>query len=193
MAIAPLPDPADPRPLRADARRNRARIVKAARAVFAEQGREAQMDDVARKAKVGVGTLYRHFPTKEALIEALAADKFDRLAHEAREALELADPWTGFEQLMWRAAEQVAGDRGLYEVFTLDSCLMERTAQSRQDLKESVAELIRRAQADGTLRADAQPGDVGMIMCSIGGAMQGCAAGDDWKRFLRFVLDGLRL
>ena len=70
-------------PLRADARRNRAAIVKAARAVFAKHGRDAQMDDVARRAKVGVGTVYRHFPTKEALLEALAEDRFRQLAEYA--------------------------------------------------------------------------------------------------------------
>ena len=64
-------------PLRADARRNREKVLKAARAVFAEQGRDAQMDDVARRAGVGVGTVYRHFPTKEALIEALMAEPFE--------------------------------------------------------------------------------------------------------------------
>ena len=62
------------RPLRADARRNRERVLQAAREVFAEQGREAQMDDVARRAAVGVGTVYRHFPTKEALIDAIAGE-----------------------------------------------------------------------------------------------------------------------
>ena len=75
-----------PRPLRADARRNRERVIAAARVVFAEQGRDAQMDDVASRAGVGVGTVYRHFPTKEALIEALAIDRFERssaLGHEA--------------------------------------------------------------------------------------------------------------
>src|SRR3954462_12789547 len=84
------------RPLRADARRNRERVLTAARAVFAEAGREAQMDDVARRAMVGVGTVYRHFPTKEALIEAIALDAFEQIAQRAREALEQADPWEGF-------------------------------------------------------------------------------------------------
>jgi len=188
MAIEPV----EARPLRADARRNRARIVRAARAVFSEQGREAQMDDVARKAKVGVGTVYRHFPTKEALLEALAADKFETLAREARAALALEDPWAGFEQLMWRGAEQVASDRGLHAVMSAERCIMERAARGREDLQAAVGELMARAQASGQLRADASPKDIKLVMCGLGGAMQVCGPGDDWRRYFAFVLDGLR-
>ena len=85
--------PVAERPLRADARRNRERILKAARAVFAEQGTHSQIDDVARRAKVGVGTVYRHFPTKEALLEALLRERFEEIAGYAREALQRADAW----------------------------------------------------------------------------------------------------
>src|SRR5919202_3018532 len=93
------------RPLRADARRNRERVIAAARAVFAEQGREAQVDDVARRAEVGVGTVYRHFPTKEALLEALAVDAFERICVIARENLaSVADPWEAFTQTLWQGA-----------------------------------------------------------------------------------------
>jgi AcrR family transcriptional regulator len=88
------------RPLRADARRNRERVLDAARDCFARHGLDAQMDDIARAAKVGVGTVYRHFPTKEALAEAIAADHFDHLAASAREALENPDPWEGFSAFL---------------------------------------------------------------------------------------------
>src|SRR3954466_946340 len=101
------------RPLRADARRNRERVLCAARAVFAAQGHEAQMDDVARQAEVGVGTVYRHFPTKEALIEALALEAFGRVAAQAKAALELDDPWEALTQTLWAGAEILAGDRAL--------------------------------------------------------------------------------
>ena len=79
------------RPLRADARRNRERILKAARAVFADQGIEAQIDDVAKRAKVGVGTVYRHFPTKEALLDAIVREHFEAIARMARGALAAED------------------------------------------------------------------------------------------------------
>src|SRR6201991_4974801 len=92
------------KPLRADARRNRERVLTAARAAFAEHGREAQMDDVARRAGVGVGTVYRHFPTKEALVNALALDLFEKLVQGAREALAIEDPWEAFTQALWAGA-----------------------------------------------------------------------------------------
>src|SRR3954453_18750875 len=99
------------RPLRADARRNRERVLAAARAVFAEHGREAQMDDVARSAGVGVGTVYRHFPTKEALVQALALDLFEGLVRGAREALTLEDPWEAFTHALWTGGNLLASDR----------------------------------------------------------------------------------
>src|SRR3954470_2748207 len=89
------------RPLRADARRNRAAIVKAARKVFSERGQDAQMDDIAGRAKVGVGTIYRHFPTKDALLEELVRDGFRELATLVLAALERPDPWEAFVDLMW--------------------------------------------------------------------------------------------
>src|SRR5436309_6257296 len=84
------------RALRADARRNREALVAAAKKLFADQGLDAQMPDVAKAAKVGVGTVYRHFRTKEQLIAALADERFERMADNAREALEAADPWQAF-------------------------------------------------------------------------------------------------
>src|SRR6266542_643375 len=105
------------RPLRADARRNRERVLTAAREVFAEQGRDAQMDDVARRAMVGVGTVYRHFPTKEALIDAIAAEAFERLLTAAQEQLARTDdPWDSFVQTLWAGAEILAGDRAISQI-----------------------------------------------------------------------------
>jgi AcrR family transcriptional regulator len=105
------------RPLRADARRNREKVLEAVRAVFSEQGRDAQMDDVARRAGVGVGTVYRHFPTKEALIEALMVSAFETIAAAAEAALEVEDPWEAFTSVLWQGAETMAGDRALSKVF----------------------------------------------------------------------------
>src|SRR3954447_640418 len=105
-----------PRPLRADARRNRERVVAAAGVVFAEQGNDAQMDDVAKRAGVGVGTVYRHFPTKEALIEALAMDRFEKVLAVGKEALLNPDPWAAFEGALWAGAELTAPDRSSTEI-----------------------------------------------------------------------------
>src|SRR5919199_1126344 len=94
------------RPQRADARRNRERVVAAARAEFGERGRDAQMDDVARRAGVGVGTVYRHFPTKRALLEALMLAAFNSIAAEAERALkEIEDPWEAFATVVRHGAE----------------------------------------------------------------------------------------
>src|SRR4051812_4544447 len=104
------------RPLRADARRNRERVLEAARAVFAEHGRDAQMDDVARRAGVGVGTVYRHFPTKEALVAALALDLFERALEASRAALEIDDPWEAFTAALWAGTGILASDRAFTEI-----------------------------------------------------------------------------
>src|SRR3954467_11385408 len=108
----PDPETALVRPLRADARRNRERILKAARSVFADQGSDAQIDDVARRAKVGVGTVYRHFPTKDALLDALVRARFDEICVLADGALARDDGWVPFRDLVWRSAERSARDRG---------------------------------------------------------------------------------
>src|SRR3954447_6371000 len=93
------------RRLRADARRNRERILKAAKEVFGEEGIEAQMDDVARRAGVGVGTVYRHFPNKEVLMGELVKEKFEAFTERAREALEQDDAWEAFCDLLRGNAE----------------------------------------------------------------------------------------
>src|SRR5436189_4972440 len=84
------------RALRADARRNRQAVIAAAKKLFADQGLDAQMPDVAKAAKVGVGTVYRHFPTKDDLIAGMVAERFERLARQAHESLEADDAWGGF-------------------------------------------------------------------------------------------------
>jgi AcrR family transcriptional regulator len=184
------PSEATARPMRADARRNRERILKAGRAVFAQYGREAQMDDVARKAKLGVGTLYRHFPTKEALVQALAQDKFDRLQAAAIEALETEDPWEAFAGFVRRAAEQMAADRALHEAVQHANA---RDAAERAGLRDSMATLIARGQAAGAVRADLVVEDIPMFMCALGSAIS-MAGRDDarWRRYLELALDGLR-
>jgi AcrR family transcriptional regulator len=183
----------DERPLRADARRNREKVLAAARAVFSENGRDAQMDDVARRAGVGVGTVYRHFPTKEALIEALMVDSFQAIAAQAEAALEVEDPWDAFTCVLSRGAEIMAADRALSEVFASIPGAMEQAMPTVEGLQESMAKIMARAQAAGVLRDDVILDDVPMIMCGIGSATKKehrCST--PWRRHLMIVLDGLR-
>ena len=177
------------KPLRADARRNRERILKAARAVFADQGLHSQIDDVARRAKVGVGTVYRHFPTKEALLGALVRERFEEIAGYAREALEREDAWEGFCELIWRAAERNAVDLAFCEaVSSSDS----RAIVEDVGLTRSTELLIERAKAQGRMRADATAEDVPLIMIGAGAVMQLSASRTAWVRYLTLMLDGLR-
>ena len=181
------------RPLRADARRNRERVIAAARAVFAEQGREAQMDDVARRAEVGVGTVYRHFPTKEALLRAVAEDAFARISADAAAALEMDDPWEAFVHIVEVGAQVMAGDRALTEVAMELPGGIRAVAGAQDELRERVEKIVRRAQEAGMLRADLVADDIGMLMCGIGSATKKehrCP--EAWRRHLSIVIDGLR-
>jgi AcrR family transcriptional regulator len=177
------------RPLRADARRNRAAIVKAARAVFARHGRAAQMDDVARRAKVGVGTVYRHFPTKEDLLAALAVDRFEQLAAFARQAAEIEDPWDAVRTFIVRGAALHAADRALSEMLA-ESPRRMRDAAVRSGLPVLIEALVRRAQEAGAMRADARWEDIPMTFCAASHAVGPPRA--SWERMLALVLDGLR-
>jgi AcrR family transcriptional regulator len=189
--ISVPPEPGVEKPLRADARRNRDKVMTAARAAFAEHGSDAQMDDVARRAQVGVGTVYRHFPTKEALFIALLEDTFARIAERSRRTLDHDDPWQAFTDLMWDAGESLAGDRALAEAMQAD--LPFESCPGQLELRDITAELVARAQAAGSLRPDAVVEDIPMVMCGIGSATIRKPFGPDtWRRHLAIVLDGLR-
>ena len=138
------------KPLRADARRNREKILVAARAVFAEQGVDAQMDDVARKADVGVGTVYRHFPTKEALLNALTDELFAVIAVHTRTLLTLEDPWEAFTRALWFGAEKTAGDRAFTEIMAAQQKWPARSCPGKEDLLITIGDLMERCKAAGS-------------------------------------------
>lgn len=184
---------AAPRVLRADARRNHAAVIAAAKRLFAEQGLDAQMPDVAKAANVGVGTVYRHFPTKDHLIAALVSERFDRLAERAREALESEDAWVGFSDFIRFATQLQAEDRGLCEVIGSRPDVMDQAARDAE-LAELCDRLVRRVQRSGQLRRDLDWEDIPMIVCGLGGVTQSTPAPSvgRWPRLVEIILDGLR-
>jgi AcrR family transcriptional regulator len=182
----------EPKPLRADARRNREAIVKAARKVFSTKGQDAQMDDIARRAKVGVGTVYRHFPTKEALLEELVRESFRELAQMWIEALERPDPWDAFVDAMWRSAEMHSGDRGFTEAIAEAKMAIADQVAEELGLHTSLAEMMRRCQAAGSMRTDIGPDDLQSLFCGLGAVMMRSADGQAWRRYLTLMIDGLR-
>jgi AcrR family transcriptional regulator len=181
--------------MRADARRNRDAIVAAAYELFAEQGTEAQMDDLARRAGVGVGTLYRHFPAKEDLLDAVIARRFERLAERAVQAVEQAtdgEPWEAFKRYIEWSAEMQAGDRALSEAMATRSERMHAAAVG-SGLVGALEELVQHAKAAGALRDDLVVEDIPALVCSIGavaGALK--KPGWRWDRVIAIWLDGVR-
>jgi AcrR family transcriptional regulator len=180
------------RGLRADARRNRRAVIAAAKKLFADQGLDAQMPDVASTAKVGVGTVYRHFPTKDDLIAALAAERFERLAEMAAESLEAEDPWQGLCDFIRYSAQIQADDRGLCDVMGSRPEVMGASAEA-VGLDKLCDQLVKRAQRSGDLRKDLDWEDIPMIACGLGGITKAHGPGAGrWPRLVEIVLDGLR-
>jgi AcrR family transcriptional regulator len=179
------------RGLRADARRNRQAVVEAAKKLFADQGLDAQMPDVAKAARVGVGTVYRHFPTKDDLIAALAAERFERLAEKAREDLEAEDPWQGLCDFIRYSAQLQADDRGLCDVMGSRPEVMGAAAEA-VGLDTLCEQLVKRAQRSGDLRKDIEWEEIPMIACALGGITKAHGPGAGrWPRLVEIVLDGL--
>ncbi len=174
---------------RSDARRNRKRVIKAARECMARDGLDALMEEIARRAKVGVGTVYRHFKTKDDLVEALATERFERLRDLALEALAQDDPWESFEGFMRASARIQTEDRALSEVLTSRPDTMGRAAEAAGILA-LVGEILGRAQAAGVVRNDAHPYDVPMLMCALAGTFRNPRS--DPERYIGITLDGLR-
>jgi AcrR family transcriptional regulator len=168
------------RALRADARRNRARVLDAADAAFAVDGVAAPMDEIARRAGVGVGTLYRHFPTKEALVEAIVARRVEGLVGDAGELLAGDDPGAAFFEFVGRVVEMGAAKRDLAEALDVAPAVSD---QVKLGLRCALGELLARAQSAGAVRPDVEAGDVMALLAAA------FAAPD---RLLAVVRDGLR-
>lgn len=194
---AVLGGPGDPpalgRPERADKARNRARILAAASVAFAERGVEAQMDDIAARAGLGVGTLYRHFATKEALMVALLDRKFEQILEVARRGIERQDgePFEVLAQVLREGAEVTAADVAAQDaLMRVRDVVWPEVSATQSELLAATQVLVDRAQAAGTMRSDVSADDISMIMCGLSATMS--AGVWDWRRHLELALDGLR-
>jgi len=188
MVIHPSTSVSDPRPLRADARRNRERILAAARDVFAQAGRDVQMPDVARAAGVGVGTLYRHFPAKEDLVLALVRDKVQAAIDLAREALTRDDPWEAIEWLVHQNAANMAHSRGLRDAMSVID-FGDDNPWNSDEARSHVAAVLDRARGASAIRADISVDDWQALMCGLSAAI---AMGADPARQADLFLSAVR-
>jgi AcrR family transcriptional regulator len=182
------------RPLRRDAERNRRRILAAARVVFAERGLSGSHDDIARAAGVGVGTVYRRFPDKEQLIDALFEARIGEMAEIARAAVSEPDPWEALVGFMMRAQELQSEDRGLKEIVLGGARGAARAAAARSLLEPLAARILQRAKDAGVVRPDIEITDLPLIQLGIGTIAESSrdVAPGVWRRTMTLVLDGLR-
>jgi AcrR family transcriptional regulator len=180
--------------MRSDARRNRARVLVAAEDVFSEMGLRAQIDEVARRAGVGVGTVCRHFPTKQALVEAVLAAMYESLLADAQGALRQPDSGAAFRTFFVALSEFQARHRALAEHMATEIDLPVSAQSVRDALRGAIGELVSRAQNAGTIRPDIGPSDVTMLFSGVAHAT--ALAGDLQpvlrERYVALILDGLR-
>jgi AcrR family transcriptional regulator len=191
-----MPIKGAPRPLRRDAELNRQRLLEAAGRLFAERGLDVSMDDIAHHAGVGVGTAYRRFASRDALVAALFEERIEQFVALAEEALDDEDPWRGLVGFLERSAAMQACDRGLKQLL-LSSHLAhasERLAGVRRRVLPMLGELVRRAQAAGRLRADVSEMDLPFLnlMTSAVADYSGDVDPELYRRYLGILLDGLR-
>jgi AcrR family transcriptional regulator len=156
------------RPLRADAQRNRERILAAADEMFAAHGVDASIDEIASRAGVGVGTLYRNFPTKEALLQALFVARMQPLITAARGAAEAEDPGEAFVAFMRRLGDEFVNFKALAEVMASSGMDLSAKAEASADLLQAGDALLRRAQQAGDVRPDVGIADVAALMTGLG-------------------------
>jgi AcrR family transcriptional regulator len=179
------------RPLRADARRNRERVLDAARRAFAEQGYAVPLDEIAAAAGVGPGTVYRHFPTKEALFEAVSVANVEELAADARARAEADDPDAAFAGFLDRMAEQALAKRNLPDAFA--GAGTDAVAAAVADMHDALGVLLVKAQEAGGIRRDVTVADLVALLKGLLYAVRGDPDPDIRYRLLAVVRDGLRL
>jgi AcrR family transcriptional regulator len=181
-----------PRPLRADAARNRELLLAAAADEFAERGLDASVADIARRAGVGKGTVFRHFATKDDLLAAIVLDRIDALRAVGDRLLGAADPGAALLEFLTAAADQ----RQQRDLSFLQEAgeLSPEVTRVRAELFQTVHDLVGRARAQGSVRADVTGADVILLMCAPNYVTSYVpdAPPDLWRRYLAIIFDGLR-
>src|SRR5215213_1094035 len=178
------------RALRADAEQNRARVLQAARELFAEQGLDASTNEIARRAGVGIATLLRRFPSRDELVGAVFADRMSAYTAASADALTDPDPWHGFCGFIERVCEMQADDRGFADVLTLTFPTTKGLEEERDRSAKAVAKLLIRAKASGRLRKDFAHQDVPLILMANAGVVTATreAAPEAWRRLVGYLL-----
>ena len=199
MAKPQVASPAANRPLRRDAERNRQLILDTAKIVFAQRGLEASLDEVAHEAGLGVGTVYRRFPNRDALIDALFDDMLASIERIVAESLALPRAWDGLLHFMTAMLESQGRDKALRDLMLsrqkyLDQCEQDKEEVVRETVEPALYAMIDRAQAEGDLRPDVVPTDVGVLLISAVGVVDFTSPVDSevWRRHLAVLVDGLR-
>ncbi|MET9555746.1 TetR family transcriptional regulator [Streptomyces sp. NPDC006645] len=180
---------------RRDARRNRDLLVEAAHAVFAEQGLEAPLDVIARRAGIGNATLYRHFPTRAALVDAAFRDTLADTTAAGRRARDADDAWAGLTEYLDEVFAGLATDRGTNDLMTTALDGVDSLRDVHAHNRETIRVLLRRGREQGSVRADVTTEDVLFALAALGRAVPSLttAAGpDSWRRPLALLLAGLR-
>lgn len=182
------------RPLRADAERNRRLLLDAGRELFAQRGLQVTLDDIARHAGLGVGTAYRRFGSREALIEALFDERVGDIVALAKKGLEAEDAWEGLAGFLESSVALQAADRGLKELLLGTAEGRERVAAIRKQMQPLGTKLVRRAQEAGSLRPDFAPQDIPLLQIALGAIIDASQTiqPDLWRRYLALILDGMR-
>jgi AcrR family transcriptional regulator len=182
------------RPLRADASRNRERILEAARELFAARGLEVTMDEIAHHAGVGVGTIYRRFRHRDEIVAALFEQRIGDYAALAEEAAADPDAWNGLVTFLERSLAMQAADRGLKELLVGHGHADKRVVRVRERVMPVIERLVERAHETGALRADVGALDLPMVSLMIGQVTDFSedVAPGLWRRYLALLLDALR-
>lgn len=189
------PDPAPtPKPLRADAARNRDKLLVAATEVFGERGLDASLEEIARRAGVSIGTLYNHFPTREAFWDAIFPERLSALERVMESALAAPDPWDGFVGYLEGLFALQAEDHGLNDALAQRFRAAGEVEQACHRGFRRAERIIQRARDSGQLRPDFEPEDLVTLIWAMSQVIREsmATAPDTWRRCLAFFLDGLR-